>query len=298
MADKIPLKFENGETHEFDAVDTLANSRMPTKVTKGGDTDGAALNLGTLDTNNVNIVADGTTAVSITTEKRIGINKSDPQAPLHIYGPGTNGSGGRIFFGDSLTNGPVPYVSIGENAGTDSDAMAIFGKNAIFFRVGSSTGTSSLYISPVGSIGLANESPTAKLHLQPCSAGADNSSLKIPTGTLSTASDGAIDKDATNFYACIGTTRFKIARVLTGSATLNFPNTLAQTSSDLTIAVTGAAVGDAVSLGVHPTAVTANTCYTTWVSAADTVTVRHNNYSALASNPASATFKVEVLKNA
>jgi hypothetical protein len=298
MADKIPLKFENGETHEFAAVDTLANSRMPTKVTKGGDTDGVDLNLGTLDTKNVNILADGTAAVSITTEKRIGINKSDPQASLHIYGPGTNGSGGNIFFGDSLTNGPVPYVSLGENAGTDSDALAAFGKNGIFIRTGSSTGTSALYISPTGLIGLANESPTALLHLQPCAAGANSSSLKIPTGTLSTASDGAIDKDATNFYACIGTTRFKIARVLTGSAVLNFPNTLAQTSSDLTIAVTGAAVGDAVSFGVNPTAVTANTCYTAWVSAADVVTVRHNNYSALASNPASATFKVEVLKNA
>jgi len=80
------------------------------------------------------------------------------------------------------------------------------------------------------------------------------------------------------------------------TATLNFTSTAAQTSSELTITVTGAADGDMVILGVPNTAVNANTCYTARVSAANTVSVRFNNYSTAAVDPASASFKVVVLK--
>jgi hypothetical protein len=297
MADQIPLKIENGNVKQFAATDTLANALMPTKVTKGGDTDGADLSMGTNDLFNVNILANSSVGLAVTTDLKVGIRKSNPQASLHIYGDGTNGANAFIFFGDSITDGPLPYVSIGENGGTDSDQMAILGKNGVYIRVGTHSSTASIFVSSAGSVGLTNESPTAKLHLQPCTSGANNSSLKIPSGTLSTASDGAVDYDGTNYYACVSTTRFQIARVLTGSAALNFPNTLAQTSSDLTITVTGAADGDSVSLGVPNAAVNANSCYTAWVSAANTVTVRFNNYSALAINPASATFKATVVKN-
>lgn len=83
---------------------------------------------------------------------------------------------------------------------------------------------------------------------------------------------------------------------LSGSATLDFGNTAAQNSADLTITVTGAANGDVVSLGVPNSSVNANTCFTAWVSATDTVTVRFNNYSSGAVDPASGTFKIKVLK--
>jgi hypothetical protein len=80
------------------------------------------------------------------------------------------------------------------------------------------------------------------------------------------------------------------------NAVLDFPNTLAQTSSDLTAAVTGARSGDAVLLGVPNAAVNANSSYTAWVSANDTVTIRFNNYSVAAINPASGTFKIAVVR--
>lgn len=83
---------------------------------------------------------------------------------------------------------------------------------------------------------------------------------------------------------------------LTGSATLDFASTTTGLSADLTITVTGAADGDVVSLGVPNAAVVANSSYTAWVSATDTVTVRFNNYSSGTIDPASATFKVEVSK--
>ncbi|MBU3678015.1 MAG: hypothetical protein FGM32_00220 [Candidatus Kapabacteria bacterium] len=80
------------------------------------------------------------------------------------------------------------------------------------------------------------------------------------------------------------------------SATLDFPITATRTSSDLTITVNGAATGDMVVVGVPNAAVLINSCYTGWVSADNTVTVRFNNYDNAEKNPASATFKVTVIK--
>src|SRR5688500_798931 len=74
------------------------------------------------------------------------------------------------------------------------------------------------------------------------------------------------------------------------TATLDFPNTAAQTSSDLTVTVTGAKVEDSVTVVVPLVSMLASSCYNAWVSAPDTVTVRFNNYSAGAQNPASGDF--------
>ncbi len=80
------------------------------------------------------------------------------------------------------------------------------------------------------------------------------------------------------------------------SATLDFPSTAAGTSSVLTITVSGAVSGDVVSLGVGAAANNANSCFTAYVSATNTVAVKFNNYSSGAIDPASATFKVEILR--
>jgi hypothetical protein len=87
-----------------------------------------------------------------------------------------------------------------------------------------------------------------------------------------------------------------MAKTLTATASLNFPNTLAQQSSNLTITVTGAVVGDAVYIGVDNASILANSSYDSWVSAANTVTIRFNNYSAAAQDPAAGTFRAVVVK--
>ena len=85
-----------------------------------------------------------------------------------------------------------------------------------------------------------------------------------------------------------------IAKVMSATAVLDFPNTTNLLSADLTITVTGAADADVVDIGVPAGSVNANSCFTAWVSAANTVTVRFNNYSAAAINPASGTFRAMV----
>jgi hypothetical protein len=85
-----------------------------------------------------------------------------------------------------------------------------------------------------------------------------------------------------------------LLKVMSATAALDFPLTSAQNSADLTITVNGAATGDTVDLGVPTAAILANSDYTAWVSAANTVTVRFNNYSAGAQNPTSGTFRAQV----
>jgi hypothetical protein len=93
-----------------------------------------------------------------------------------------------------------------------------------------------------------------------------------------------------------GITWHEIPKIIKASATLNFPSTGAHSSSDLTITATGAAVGDAVTVAPGVATIAANSCYTAWVSAANTVTVRYNHYGSGSSDPASATFNVIVTK--
>lgn len=81
---------------------------------------------------------------------------------------------------------------------------------------------------------------------------------------------------------------------LTGSAALDFGSTAAQSSSELTITVTGAVAGKPVFLGIPTASVNANTTYTARVSAADTVSVTFINFSSGSVNPASGTFTVLV----
>jgi hypothetical protein len=84
---------------------------------------------------------------------------------------------------------------------------------------------------------------------------------------------------------------------LTNAVSLNFPNVVAGSFQDLTISVTGAAVGDAVAPGYPaPGAGEDMLDYRMWVSAANTVTVRCFNRTGADINPAAATFRATVLR--
>lgn len=142
-----------------------------------------------------------------------------------------------------------------------------------------------------------NTAPSAKLHPAAGSAAANTAPLKFEAGTnLTSPENGAVEYDANNYFVTANDTRYTLAKTLTATAALDFANTSAQTSTDLTITVTGAVSGDAVSLGVPNAAVLTNSSFSAWVSATNTVTIRFNNHSSSAKNPASGTFRVSVLK--
>ena len=77
-------------------------------------------------------------------------------------------------------------------------------------------------------------------------------------------------------------------------ATLNFPDTAAQTSSDLTVSVPGADLDHYAEVAPPNASVLANSCYFAWVSAVGVVTVRFINFSNAALNPASGAFTIVV----
>lgn len=85
-----------------------------------------------------------------------------------------------------------------------------------------------------------------------------------------------------------------LSKVLAGSATLDFPSIATTASADLTITVTGAAVGDEVVLAL-PAAPAAGLVFNAFVSAANTVTVRASNITASPVDAGSATYGVIVL---
>jgi hypothetical protein len=92
----------------------------------------------------------------------------------------------------------------------------------------------------------------------------------------------------------IGTSGIAITRHLSNSATLDFANVAAgpECSADLTITVTNAAAGDRCDLGV-PSGVPAKSMFMCFVSASNTVTVRHCCLTG-ACDPASATYRAGV----
>ena len=85
-----------------------------------------------------------------------------------------------------------------------------------------------------------------------------------------------------------------VTKILTATATLNFPSISAASQADLTITVTGAATGDEVIMAL-PAAPAAGIVFNAFVSAANTVTVRASNITGSPVDPASASYGVIVI---
>jgi 3-methyladenine DNA glycosylase Mpg len=172
-------------------------------------------------------------------------------------------------------------------------------KSMIFFTGGIATSNERMRLDGTGHLGVGVTAPSAMLHLPAGTATAGTAPLKLNSGTsLTTPENGAVEYDGTNYYVSAGSTRYTLAKTLTATAALNFPSTTAGTASTLTITVTGAADGDAVSLGVPNAAASIGGAqFFAYVSAANTVTIKLFNSNTLtAIDPASATFRVSVLK--
>ncbi len=231
---------------------------------------------------------------------------------------GTSASADIVATADNGTES-VNFIDMGINSSTNSQGIMGGANDGYLYSTGNNlligTGTAAkslvfmtggtsqsanerVRIDGNGDMGIGVTSPTAVLHLKAGTAAATGAPLKFTAGTnLSAVENGAVEYDGTNYFATTGGVRYTLAKTLTATATLNFPNTGAGGASTLTMTVTGAADGDVVDLGV-PSAVTgANNVFTAYVSSANTITVRYNNNNGLfASDPAAATFRVVIIK--
>lgn len=184
-----------------------------------------------------------------------------------------NGVGGNTIFQYTPAGGS------GTSVNAYTTAMTILGTN--------------------GDVGIGTTSPTAKLHLIASTTAANTASLKINEGSRQTTpEDGTINYVANNLEFVETSTVYTLAKTLTATVELDFPDTAAGTASDLTIEVTGASSGDAVYIAVDNASVTSdNIGFWGWVSASNTVTIRFNNNNLVSAvDPASGTFRAVVTK--
>lgn len=238
--------------------------------------------------------------------------------------PSVQGAAGSVLSNDGY--GGLSWTAI-LNAATINGTANYLTK----FTSASSLGTSIIYDNGA-QVGMGTSSPAGKLHISTASAtekgliirgtsGATANLIEVQnssgTNVLTVNSSGdlttingvtynwpASKPSAAQSATHVGSGMLEVSsngtmswrQMVVTTATLNFPITATRTSSDIAITVTGVVSGDAVTLGVPNAAVLTNTCYTAWVSDNNTVTVRFNNYDNADKDPASAVFKVMIMK--
>lgn len=158
-------------------------------------------------------------------------------------------------------------------------------------------------VTPAGYNGTyrVNAASTSTVRFVNATTGAQTVAGTVSIGALNTTSkEGALERDSISLRWTSGTGSNKkthyVTNSLTNTATLNFDLT-AVNYQDLTITVTGAVDGDAVTIGAPNGAVVADVTYFGWVSAANTVTIRCSRVGGGgAADPASGTFRASVIK--
>ena len=279
-------------TQTVNGAKTFTSSLTTTKLNV---TDSIQANTGVYKINatTVGLNVDNTTPFRVTTGGNWGVYNDNPQNLLNTFS--SSARGGVISNAYPI----LMFNEVGQSRflfGLDANEAYLWGQASVKLRIATNN-TEKLRIETNGNVGIGQTTPTAVLHLKAGTATASTAPLKFTSGVnLTSPLGGEMEFNGTNLFFSPSTTRHTVNHGLTGSATLNFPSTLTMLSADLTITVTGAADGDVVSLGVPNAAVNANTFYSAWVSAANTVTVRFNNYSIGTVDPASALFKVFVTK--
>lgn len=205
------------------------------------------------------------------------------------------GASSSVDFKSGSSNNGAPTARIRCESGSSGGILQFWGGNY-------STYSKYMTLDQTGRLAISSTItvPTALLHIGSNSTSASHIRLQ---GGVNPASPnkGDIWQDTTATNPIVkyndGTNTTILAKTLTNTATLDFGSTAAGTSTDLTITVTGAADGDAVSVGVPNGSTSSNGSFTAWVSATNTVTVRFSNNSLVSSiDPASGTFRVSVIK--
>lgn len=294
-------------TGTINANQVGANIRLKADGTSANDggfyvSSGGNLNFGNWDatkgfsiagaTGNIAQLGSGTIQTG-----RIGINTTPhASAAINVSGTGIisglltlNATGGNMRFkGANTTDGDGAILA---TAGGDIYYSNWDANKGIIIK----TSTGNINTLGSGKFGAGGvTTPTAMIHAAASTTSA--ASYRVPSGTAPTSpNEGDLWNNGTDLKYYTGAATYDLARVLKGSATLDFPNTSTNSSSDLTITVTGAADGDVVALGVPNGSITSGLFFA-WVSAANTVTVRFHNTSGGGVDPASGTFKVTVTK--
>lgn len=193
--------------------------------------------------------------------------------------------------------------TIGINtAGTTTESLTLRGIGATsatnHFLVENSSGVDVFTIRGDGLSAFGAITPSAIITLPASTSAANTAPIKIADGVLmATPENGSIEKDTSNFYVTDNTTRYILAKTLTNTATLDYGSIASLATETLTITVTGAAIGDVVSIGIDNASKSAGLIFgQAWVSATNTVSIEAYNSTLSPIDPASGVFRATVIK--
>ena len=226
---------------------------------------------------------------------KVAIGNGTPTSTLHVFGSGnvTNilNVGSSIQIGTGGISGTGFEFGVYNNVtGLITNAYGSGNITTNYTQGNLSVGT---LTPPSASTKFFVNAPTGGVLLAPHSQSSIVGITSPRYGLLAFSTDSA----KFQVYDSLRSSWFEIPKCTTATAILDFPSTAAGASSDLTITVTGASVGDVVDLGVDNASVVANSQYTAWVSSTNTVTVRFGNLQLVSAiDPPSGTFKVKVFK--
>jgi len=270
------------------------------------------------------------TDVVITDDGRIGFGTEDPIERFEFRGPGDNdfqitsanpNPPNLILYNTGGTlDAPAAFANANQEIGSlivkthDGTGIQEVGSFRYFVEgmitpgsvptrfvigttpVGAIRDVQRIIVRSTGNVGLTEQNPTATLHIRPGTARAASAPLKFSTGVnLTTPEVGAMEYDGTRLYFTPSTQRQIVMTGYTNTATLDFPSITANNSSDLTVTVTGAALGDVCNCSPSG-AVEVGLSWNCFVSGANVVTIRVANVRNSAIDPASRSWKVNVIK--
>jgi len=114
-----------------------------------------------------------------------------------------------------------------------------------------------------GNLGIGVVAPAAVVHTKAGIAGANGAPFQYTSGVAAQTAlqNGAKNYDGANEYLTAGGVNYTIAKTLTVTQALNFGSTASLSSTDLSLTLTGAALGDVVVLGVPNGSTTSNGMY-------------------------------------
>ncbi|MBC7971536.1 MAG: hypothetical protein H7Z11_15680 [Verrucomicrobia bacterium] len=318
----MPLDNPASQTFNNIAVTGGAINGTPIGATTPNTIKGTKLDLALVTGNTLNAVSSdngATTLIGQFLTLNLSAGTGITYEGLQAIGSNTNvslkftakGTGQLIFasnalFNTNVTLGGVFALGNSINGASGQTTLVVNYTNSSNLQILDGAGNTIGYFQgSTKSFGVNTVSPSAFAHIVSKTAsipglridGAASQSANLfearnSTPTLLTSIDPAGKITAPSLQ--IASTGTPLLKLLSAIATLDFPSIAAQSSSDLTITVTGSAVNDVVNVGL-PATPASGIDFNAFVSAANTVTVRAHNYTALSIDPASASYRVSVM---
>ena len=161
---------------------------------------------------------------------------------------------------------------------------------------GLDSGNPEMVINSKGNVGIGLNDPSAYLEIKAGTWTAETAPLKLNEGFLLTLPEtGAMEFDNSILYFTPGTERKILLNGLVGTQNLDFPNIASKATSELTVTVTGAFVGNSCNCAPR-SSIETDLQWNCYVSSADTVTVRVSNISNAAIDPGAKQYRIVVFE--